>query len=359
MDKLLARLCENRDQAPGHHDLLDGTTATCNSLPVTPATNSFVGNGLGTRPASAAPSEHAASEEVLRLKLELAKAQSHISKVEHELAQTRRDQQDSNLSTPVPSSASEFVGKVGAHLTVEPMGIKPLVNSAEPSCPRTQDPRDNNWQAPVSDDCRSDISEAVLASGFNKYRGIWNNGNKPFSYHNTFIPPPIHMQDAGPAPSWPHSRNQSFMDQSINPYPGPPMDGGFRGDRYSFEPDLMRSNSGRRGKWYDSRFNNQSFANGYGSFNTGNIGQSQYDSTPNYAVNGSGNLASDSGMGVFQQYAPQAAGAPLSPHATEFTSAAVPSWKPDVSFPSVLLSLHIGMAFPLIIITSYCLACFL
>lgn len=359
MDKLLARLCETHDQATSHHNPQDGAvpahSPTCSSLPVTPAVDPFAGTAPTTRPASAAPIDRAASEELLRLKLELAKAQSHISKVEHELAQTRCDQQDSDRSTPVPSSDSEFAGNGSAPLTVEPIGTKALINPTQSDYSRTQGPRGNAWQAPMADDCRSDVSDSVSANGFKRYRGIWNNGSKPAGYQNTFMPPPMPMQDAGPAASWSYHRNHGFMDQNMTPYSGLPVDGGFRGDRYSHEPDLMRPGSGRRGNRYDNRFNIQSLGAGFGGFNMGGIGQNQHDSAANYAGIGPGITPGGGGMAMFPQYASQAVGTPLSPHATEFTSAAASSWKPDVSSLRLCCS-HAGVAVSLMA-THHCLAC--
>lgn len=327
MDKLIAKLCENHDQAPAQHDSLESAASaqpsSCSSLPITPATECFAGTAPTTRPASAAPSDRAASEELLRLKLELAKAQNHISRVEQELAQTI-EQQHSGRVTPNLSSDSDFAGGVPL---VDPIGTKPSANPPVPGFSKPQFPRDSNWQAPVSDDCRSDISDALSATGFNRSRGIWNNGNKT-GYSNSFMPPPMPMQEASPVTNWSQPRSQGFMDQGVPNYAGPAMDG-YRGDRYNPEPELMRSSSGRRGNRYDNRYGSQSYGSNYGGYSMGNMGQSQYDSATGYGGGPSGMSAG--GMGMFPQYGQPPVGSPLSPHATEFTSAAGGSWKPDVS----------------------------
>lgn len=328
MDKLIARLCENHDQATGPINTLEsGASAlpsACSSLPITPAVDSFTGTVPTTRPASASPNDRAASEELLRLKLELARAQNHISRVEQELAQTRHVNQASGRATPNISSDSDFAG--GAPL-VEPIGTKPSGNPPMPGFSKPQMPRDN-WQTPASDDCRSDISDALSATGFNRSRGAWNNNNK-FNYQNSVMPPPMPMQEGGPMSNWSQHRNQGFMD-ALPGYPTSSMES-YRGDRYSEESELMRSGSGRRGNRYDNRFGGQSYGTNYGNYN---LGQPQYDPTASYA-SGPGNMPGG-GMNMFPQYGEQPVGSPLSPHATEFTSAVGSSWKPDVSLFSFL-----------------------
>ena len=327
MDKLLAKLCESRD-LPGQNDSGEGDhPSSCSSLPITPATDAFGGTAPTTRPASAAPNDgHNAAEEVLRLKLELARAKSHISTLNQELAHTRRGQ-DSGHVTPILSSDSDYAN--GAPL-VEPIGTKPSGNPSLPGLSKAQLPRDNAWQGPVSDDCRSEISDAVSATGFNRSRGIWNNGNKS-GYQNP-LPPPMPMQDVPQVTSWSNPRNQGFMDQNLPPYPDQSMDG-FRGDRYGHQSDLLRSGSGRRGNRYDNRFgHHNSYGSNYGGYNMGNMAPGQYDASGGYPGGGPSSMPSSSGMGMFPQYGQQAAGTSLSPHATEFTSTVGSAWKPDVSF---------------------------
>ncbi|ROW04326.1 hypothetical protein VSDG_00759 [Cytospora chrysosperma] len=327
MDKLLAKLCETRD-LPSQHESGEGDhPSSCSSMPITPATDAFGGTDPTTRPASAAPNESlSTSEEVLRLRLELARAKSHISNLNQELAHTRRGQ-DSGGVTPILSSDSDYAG--GAPL-VEPIGTKPLGNPALPGLSKLQLPRDNVWQGPVSDDCRSDISDAVSATGFNRSRGIWNNGNKS-GHQNSFMPPPppLPMQDAPHITSWPNPRNQGFMDQNIPPFPDSSIDG-FRGERYGHQSALMRSGSGRRGNRYDNRFGNpNSFGSNYGDYNVGNMGPGQYDSAGGYPSGGPSSIPSGGGMGMFPQYGQQPVSTSLSPHATEFTSTVGSSWKSD------------------------------
>lgn len=326
MDKILAKLCESHDHIPAQHDLPECSVpahpSSC-SLPITPAIENFAVTAPTTRPASAAPNDRGATEELLRLKLELAKAQNHISRVEQELAHSRREQQDSGGATPVLSSDSDFATNASF---VEPIGSKPPANLLVLSIPKAQPQRDN-WQGPVSNDCRSDTSDAFSASGFNRSRGIWNHGVKS-GYREPYIASPsIQTQDPVSTTNWAPLRTQGFIGHNLPSY-SVPVDG-YRGDRYNNETELMRSGSGRRTTRYDARFGAQPYGNNYGGYNMGNMGQSQYDPVGNYSSGGPTSLPGG-GPGIFPPYAPQAIGTPLSPHATEFTSTGS-SWKPDVS----------------------------
>ncbi|POS77828.1 pumilio-family RNA binding repeat protein [Diaporthe helianthi] len=321
MDKLLAKLCESHEQ-PSQNDCGEvDNPSSCSSMPITPATDAFGGTAPTTRPASAAPNDNSATEEVLRLKLELAKAQSHITNLNNELAQSRRDQ-GSGRATPILSSDSDYAG--GAPL-VEPIGTKPPAYPPMSGLPKTQLPRENAWQGPVSDDCRSEISDAMSATGYNRSRGISSNANKP-TYQPSFMPPPLPLQDGPHSAGWSVPRDQGFIDQSVPPYNENSMDG-FRGDRFGQQPDLMRSGSGRRGNRYDNRFGNpNSYGSNYGGYGMGAMGPSQYDG-PGYP-GGPGSMPGN-GIGMFSQYGPSPIGTPLSPHATEFTSTTGGSWKTE------------------------------
>ncbi|KAK2939132.1 hypothetical protein FoTM2_002350 [Fusarium oxysporum f. sp. vasinfectum] len=102
VDKFLAKLSEQQSALNQQNDankLRDETNqyarafdhaSSSNSLPVTPATDAFPSTAPTTRPASATLDEaRSESEEVMRLKLQLAQAQNEISKLDQELAETR------------------------------------------------------------------------------------------------------------------------------------------------------------------------------------------------------------------------------------------------------------------------------
>ncbi|KAH7157042.1 armadillo-type protein [Dactylonectria macrodidyma] len=300
MDKLLAKLSEQQavlnqqnealklgDDDSLYSRVLDHASSS-NSLPITPATDVFPSTTPTTRPASAALEEtRSDNDEVLRLKLQLAQAQNEISKLDQELAQTRSVKAESECG-------------FGVH-SVAPIS------------------RDSTWGPP--EDARSDTSDTMSSTTFNRTRGIW--GNPKGSFANTTHQPPM----AEPSPgSWLGNRgfNQGYPEPNGPPYP---MMDGYRGERLTPDPELVRPNGGRRGNRYESRFNTpQPFNSGYGSGFNSSASQSEFMGTPMPGghMNVPQGLA-PIGMGMYSPYQPQPVGTPLSPHASEFTSKV--AWK--------------------------------
>lgn len=305
MDKLLAKLTEQQaalsqqtealnsgDDHPFPVKLHDHASSS-NSLPATPATDAFPSTGPTTRPASAAfEDKQPGAEEVLRLKLELAHAQSQINRLDHELAHSR-------TIKPEPDLAGAF---------------PPRVHGATS--------RDSIW--PPSDDTHSDTSESLSTNTFNRTRGIWGNPKAPYGN-----PPVVHASVSEPSPgNWFGGRGfgHGYPDSNV-PYPG--IDG-CRSERLTPDSDiLVRSAAGRRGNRYGSRMNSpQPYGGPFGAYN-GPPGQ--YDSIaggsmPNGPMSAPPGMA-NAAMGMYSQH-PQAVGTPLSPYASEFTSKAV--WKTEV-----------------------------
>lgn len=305
MDKLLARLSEQqavlnqqnealkaREDDIMHHRVSDHASSS-NSLPVTPATDAFPTTAPTTRPASATLDDtRPDQDEVLRLKLQLARAQTQISKLDTELAQTR---------TIKPEPERQAFGlQRGSGLAL----------------------RDNTWAA--QEDAQSDTSDAMSAGAFNRARGIWGGTKAP--YTNTTVQPPMAEPSAA---SWAGRHcNQGYMDHS-SVYPSADS---YRGDRLTPDSDmLVRPPLGRRGNRFDSRLNTpQPFNNGFGGY-PAPVGQ--YEPMPgpmppgpvNHPPQGLGPV----GMGMYSQYQQVPMGTPLSPHASEFTSKA--PWKNEVS----------------------------
>ncbi|KFH41624.1 Meiotic coiled-coil protein-like protein [Hapsidospora chrysogenum ATCC 11550] len=157
MDKLLAKLSEqqavlnqqNEALKSGDNDGFGSKTrdqdSSSNSLPITPATDGFSTTAPMTRPASATTVDDTLqdADEVLRLKLQLAQAQNYISKLDHELAQSRTTKTD-----------------------MEPIGSGGTRN-------KTATSTDNTW--PTTEDGHSDTSENLSASTFNWTRSLWAN----------------------------------------------------------------------------------------------------------------------------------------------------------------------------------------
>lgn len=293
------------------------------SLPITPTPDGFSTVPPTARSASATPNEGiTTTEEVLRLKLELAQAKTKITRLDQELAQTRDIQFGSRRPSPTvsPDQNIPLVPNVEQITARAPGG--PATNGP----PRIQFPRENFWQPPGPDDCHSETSDASLsATGFNRSRAIWNT-SKP-AFQNSFVPHSTVVPDAPQPVPWGGLRNPDFMDQN-SPFPPQGIDA-FRGDHISPEQDfMMRPPSARRGNRFDHRYGQpQHFGNGFGGYNN------HYDPPSAFPAGGPGVMSGDTGMGMgmYPTYPQQAPRTGLSPHAREFTSAATSSWKNDVS----------------------------
>lgn len=303
MDKLLARLSEQQAVLNQQNETLKSSeerdfpggnaenNSSSNSLPVTPATDGFTSTAATTRPASAAldTSVNQDTDEILRLKLELAQAQNHISKLDQELAVNR------NIKTEM-----EPLGNIMAR------GSAPALHASP-------------WPPP--EDSHSDISDSMSADAFGRPRGAWSNSRGPLPN------PALQMQTAEPAPGhWLGGRgfNQVGMDTaSIYAVPG---------DRGPTDSDAFVRHPGRRNNRLDNRAAPQ-YGGGYGGYQGYNGLQNQPDGMytgpkPNI------NLPSPSpqnmppmAMNMYPQYQQPMATA-LSPHASEFTSKA--TWKNEV-----------------------------
>ncbi|UNI20034.1 hypothetical protein JDV02_006164 [Purpureocillium takamizusanense] len=302
MDKLLAKLTEQQavlnqqnealrsaedDKITRVHARTVEHASSSNSLPITPASDVFPAATPSTRPASAAIEDSRPdTDEVLRLKLQLAQAQNRISKLDQELAKTK-----------------SFKAETDPQSFTVPRGM-PLVS------------REPTW-APA-DDSQSDTSDAMSATALNRNRGIWGPSKGGFPNSNTFQPPASEPSAA----NWFGGRGygQPF-GESNESYPV--MDS-FRADRAAPDPvQMMRAPAGRRGGRYDHRLSapNQ-YTGGFGAM-PGPVNQIDPMATqmPMNAPPGLGPM----GMGMYSPYQQQPIGTPLSPHASEFTSKAV--WK--------------------------------
>lgn len=312
MDKLMAKLSEQQAILNQQNVALksgddDGTqpgvleqASSSNSLPITPATDAFPSTTPSTRPASALVGESASeNDEVLRLKLQLAQAQTQITKLDQELAHTR-------VTKP----------------NLEPQGLG--VHRSTKVATR----ENTSWGIP--EDARSDTSDALSATAFNHHR-IWGNSKTNATANVT---QQMSITDPLPAP-WTGNRvfSQPFTEHST-PYPS--MDG-YRTGQNSPDPDVViRPPSNRRGSRYDNRTNAPSgYNNGYGAFGTFNGGTNHYEPLNGSIANGPMNIQPGPaplglGMGMYAPYQQQQpVGTPLSPHASEFTSKS--EWKTEVS----------------------------
>ncbi|KAM4059891.1 pumilio-family RNA binding repeat domain-containing protein [Hirsutella rhossiliensis] len=311
MDKLLAKLSEQQAVLNNQNEAFksgdeDGNAnimyprnldlgSSSSSLPMTPATDAFPATAPTTRPASTALDEaRPEAEEVLRLKLQLAQAQNHISKLDQELAKSRTAKAEPDL---------------------QGIGVPRNVSSIS---------RDTTWM--TADDAQSDSSDALSATAFNRARGIWGTSKGAF---NNALPAPV--SEASPG-NWGAGRsfNQGYVEAN-GTYPNT-MEC-YRGERLAADPDLlMRPSGGRRSNRYDNRLG-APYQFGSGS---GGMGApvNQFESIGGPMPSGTLNAApglGPMGMGVYPPYQQQPIGTTLSPHASEFTSKA--GWKSEAMPP--------------------------
>lgn len=306
MDKFLASLSEPQVLLSNQNEALrvrsdEGIPLRCgdqtspsNSVPITPATDAFPSTAPTTRPASAIPQDcHSDHEEVLRLQLQLAQAQSHISKLDHELSQTRTVKPDSEVAI--------FGG-------LQPMGPTP---------------RGTAWAK--AEDTHSDTSEAISASAFSRARSIWGPSKASLNFAAQT------PQNEPASGTWMAGRNRGHA------YPDPtgpyPVLDAYRGDRLTPDSDLMmRSSCVRRGIGrLDARNNNSTtpLENGFGGYSAPLTHYetlvNQMSAAPMNSPSGLVPLSVGPGGPQYQQ---QSLCTPLSPYASEFTSKA--GWKSEV-----------------------------
>jgi hypothetical protein len=342
MDKLYAKLSEQHallqqkteakssddealfNQGINHH-------SSSSSLPLTPAAEGVSAPSAPTTRSASATSNDSQinNEEILRLKLELAKAQSKISRLDQELAQTRLAGQDGGRVTPSLISESDFSSAMTA-LASPPASrivtVPALLGATKP--PLT---REHSWM--IQDDTRSDASDSLSTGGFNRARGIWGNNKTVPTSH--FSQSQMMGDGVQPVP-WANNR---AINPNYEPAFAPPSVDMYRQDRMAPDQDMMRP-TGRRGNRYDSRFGpSNNFGGGFAGFN---MGTGQYE--PTYAAGLQGTVSGGMGLGLYPPYQQQAVGTPLSPHATEFTSTGAP-WKTEVSV-TPRLTVHDRIADP-------------
>ncbi|AEO71544.1 uncharacterized protein THITE_2124057 [Thermothielavioides terrestris NRRL 8126] len=329
MDKLYAKLSEQHSimeqqkeaqKSSGNEDpYMRGleSQSSSNSLPITPAAEGFSASTVPTtRSASATPNEgQTTSEELLRLKLELAEAQSKISRLDQELAQTRMAKQDSGRATPAFIADADYASvmpPVASPAASRAHAGGLVFNAAGKVTPFI---REQNWIA--QDDTRSDINDSLAPGGFNRTRAIWNT-NKP-SFGAGF-PQGQLMADGAQSTPWANSR--ALTHEPTFPPSGMDM---YRQDRMAADQDGMRP-IGRRGNRYDHRYaSSGNFGGGFGGYN---MPAGPYESGSAYPSGPQGVMTGGMGIGMYSSYQQQPVGTPLSPHATEFTSSGAP-WKAE------------------------------
>ncbi|KAL2193493.1 armadillo-type protein [Corynascus similis CBS 632.67] len=283
--------------------------SSSNSLPLTPAVDGFSApTASATRSASAAPTEgQATSEELLRLKLELAQAQNKLSRMDQELSQSRV-KTDPDCATPALVSEHDYMSAVGSSGSPANSRIGGGTLALNTSGKMSVLSREHSWM--TQDDTLSDIGDPLPAVGSNRSRGIWNNNVRP-AFGNPYSQGQMMVDNAQPMP-WPNNRAGSFEPT----FAASGMDV-YRQDRLGSDQDAMRP-MGRRANRYDGRYGS---SNNFGSAYSGyGMGPAPYEMVQPYAPGPPGMMGGGMGMGLYSPYQQQPVGTALSPHATEFTS---------------------------------------
>jgi hypothetical protein len=324
MDKLQAKLLEQ--QAVIQKQMEVGNPAS-SSLPITTDVEGFSASTMPTvRSASAAPNEgQGTSEEMLRLKLELAQARDTIMRLE---AQKRAVVQGSGRATPSPVVESDY--KPVMATTSSPAASRFSTSGLGFNAPGKMPPftREQSWA--VQDDARSEISDAVSTGAFHRSRGIWSQ-NKP-AFGAPFHQNHQMMVDGAQPSQWPSTRSQGF-DAPAGQQTGMEL---YRHDRATPDYEITRP-MGRRGHRYDNRYGASSnYSAGFGAYNMGgNMGANLYDPASAYPAGPQGMMGGGIGMGMYtpSPYPQQSIATTLSPLAAEFTSTRT-SWNGEVRIPS-------------------------
>lgn len=287
-----------------------GAPASNGSLPITPNTDSFPSSSLVARsmsaegpPATGDENKNpAASDEIARLKAELAKAQTYISRLDTELHQRGTGSESAPTSATFPRS------DMADHMP------------PEGGPPRSMY-RGNGWNG-YSENLSDAGDNGDFPMGRPRSRGPWNNSKTPWQSGNIISPVPERLPSDN---SWFGGGNRGFNQGYMDPSGPYSMMDGPRGDRLTPDSDMMmRPIGARRGNRFDGRYNSSHGYSGGGNYGGYSPAPSQMESL--------GSMVEPSNHGPIIQYQPygqQPGGTALSPHATEFQSNM--AWKNEVS----------------------------
>ncbi|GAP85619.2 putative pumilio-family RNA binding repeat protein [Rosellinia necatrix] len=299
---------------------------TSSSVPITPANEIFGSTAPTTRPASATVNDSAAGDgELMRLKFELVQAQNKITRLDQELASTRQGPLSLDRPTSISPVNTEFPGGQQAASNASRIpGLHPANTSAQ----YVGRESGHTWSG--YEDNRSDNSDSLSATGFNRSRNIWGGIKQtPSALGPGGLPPPEMPQNG---PWFGRAASHSYVESTMAYEPAATSN--FRLERLTPDFDLTTKPLGnRRGNRFDTRFGGQGFSSagqgygtqlGYGGYT---YPQNQYD--PNAIA--SGGSQNGMGAGVYSSYQPTPVGTPLSPLASEFTSMSGTSgpWKSE------------------------------
>ena len=320
LDAVLAKLSEQHvgaavDSAeiePGKEDPIS------HSVPDTPATDGFSATPPGDDTSQGATEE--GRSEMERLKDELDAAKSKIAKQEQELSQTRvikqvLDQTKTNFPDANNAGKPDEIDRTIMNLQESFGASRPIGTYGN------------------QDDTRSDVSDTLSATGYNRGQGVWMPA------------PPFNggMQGAGNV--WPPATGRSWMNRPMAPPLQPiivppqqqlrsfsgassPVSNG-PGKANDFGP-LLGNNGSRRHNLSNIRSSSYLPQNRTSAWEP-------YSSAADPSAFMAMNPPSFQPMGMFQApigYQPRPIGTPLSPTAAEFTAGGPMSrWDPSASTP--------------------------
>ncbi|KJR87333.1 Pumilio-family RNA binding protein repeat protein [Sporothrix schenckii 1099-18] len=335
MDTLLAKLSEQQAAIREQNDGLkqaeeDASFARameqqqgCSSLPITPGINGLQGSSaLMLRSSSANQPE--SSDEVLRLKLQLAHAQNKINILDNELANTCSIKSDPSQALSLANTDPDFPS-VPLPDQIGPPG---MIGFRAPSAARPLFNRENIWAQ--ADEPRLETLDNPTGS-IGRARSMWRDDIKQGGFQQSFpngpssVPIGTGPYTSQPASIWPPSRpgHQAFFDANLPGFSN--TQGALDDSRGRMTPDtdlLLRPQ--RPGNRSDSRNPNTQAFNGYSNFNAGQV---LFDTNPGFLTGGSGPNMNNNSLGMFPQFQQPPIGTPLSPHATEFNTDTASSWK--------------------------------
>ncbi|CAK7267806.1 hypothetical protein SEPCBS57363_002777 [Sporothrix epigloea] len=341
MDSLLAKLSEQKAAMHDHnkgskradeiaaHARVVKQQQNCNSLPPALSIEGPHGPSALTM-RSASDHQQVSSDEIMRLRLQLAHAQNKISLLDNELAHTRSVKSDSSQILSVANTDPDY-STVPNSDNVLPTSINGL---QVPHAARSLYNRESIWSQ--ADDSRLRHIQNTTGS-IGRSRGMWLDEIKQLETQQAFstsgpssIPIGTTSIPSQNAPIWPSSRpnnqgyfelnSQLFRDSQVT------MEDDGRVDRLSPDNEMFLRPI-RPGNRSDSRTSNSQNLVGYSTYSPV---QMHLDASGSFAT-GTGGLQNinANGLNMFPQFQQPPIGTPLSPHATDFGNE-MASWKTEV-----------------------------
>lgn len=333
MDSLLAKLSEQQailekqKQALGSAEenvtQHDRDESVASSVPLTPATDVFDVTP-GTEDNDEEDTIKLDAIEMLRLKRELGAARDKIARQEQELSQTRVIKHTLDQALGPQSGVDANPRGSATERTI--VDLNGFSASSRPMMAR----QDNFI---ISDDARSDISDALSAGAYNRAQNIWSSPARPgFQYGLPGLTEQSYQQ---PASNWGQAaarpwgtrnmtqglpalvtQQQQLQQLQQRTFSGPPSPASGNGGGAFNEPNHYQYGQGLRRANTQNNRTSSAFAqprnNGYDMFG-GSVNSTDVMSS----------VSSYQPMGMFQNpmaYNPRPIGTPLSPTAAEFTA---------------------------------------